>query len=91
MFPNLFVLFTGLLYSLQVFAPASDLEQELKRESIHLLADAVRKDGNLERGAILFYQPQFSCISCHTVSEEGTPLGPILTSYPDTVTETFLI
>src|SRR5262249_60117935 len=56
------------------------LEQQLLREGPASLAKAARAQGDPDRGALLFYQPQLSCTKCHACGgKDGeSPLGPDL-------------
>src|SRR5262245_59409605 len=60
--------------------PARQLEQLLLREGLAALARAAQAQGDPVRGAVLFYQPQFSCTKCHTCGgkDGDSPLGPDL-------------
>lgn len=59
---------------------AEPLEQKLLREGPAALAKAARAQGDPNRGAVLFYQPQLSCTKCHACGgKDGeSPLGPDL-------------
>lgn len=59
---------------------AEPLEQQLLREGPAALAKSARAQGDPNRGAVLFFQPQLSCTKCHTCGgKDGeSPLGPDL-------------
>jgi putative heme-binding domain-containing protein len=42
------------------------------------MAELVRLEGSVERGAKVFRSPQAACIQCHRVGEEGVDFGPAL-------------
>lgn len=55
------------------------LEEQLKRESLRDLAEAAKRDGDAQRGAIVFHQPALACSQCHSLSGVvGAGLGPNL-------------
>jgi putative heme-binding domain-containing protein len=56
------------------------LEQTLRREDPASLANDARRLGDARRGAIVFYQPNLMCTSCHaeTDKKRSSSLGPDL-------------
>jgi putative heme-binding domain-containing protein len=59
---------------------AEPLEKQLLREPSDVLVAAARSKGDPVRGAVLFYQQQLSCTTCHACGgKDGqSPLGPDL-------------
>lgn len=77
-------------------APAADglpgsLEQQLLQETPSALAHAARQHGDLQRGAILFYQPYLTCSRCHSLDPQASPLGPDLTRPAPEVDDVYLV
>lgn len=62
-----------------IAAPASaqTLQEQLLSEPIGDLASAARREGDPQRGAVVFHQPYLACARCHS-AEEASPLGPSL-------------
>src|SRR5262249_54564514 len=61
---------------------------------VRLLAKA-RASGDVRRGAEVFRSPQFACLTCHKVGEQGGTVGPDLTFVsrclpPDQIVESVL-
>jgi putative heme-binding domain-containing protein len=67
------------------------LEQQLLQETPAALAQAARQQGDLNRGAILFYQPYLTCTKCHSLDQQTTPLGPDLTQPGPEVNDVYLV
>ena len=68
------------------------LEEQLLRENVQDLADSVKKLGDAQRGAILFFQPHMACGKCHSVSEtQQNLLGPNLAAIDKKTTDVELI
>ncbi len=61
------------------------LDEQLSREGAVALARAAISQGDAHRGAIVFYQPQLMCASCHVKGERGAELGPDLAMLGKTV------
>jgi putative heme-binding domain-containing protein len=79
-------------------APAADmppmsvsLERQLLQETPAALAQAARQHGDVNRGAILFYQPYLTCTKCHSLDQRTTPLGPDLTQPGPEVNDVYLV
>ncbi len=68
----------GLL--LLLAAVPEPLDARLLREGPAALAKAARESGDPGRGAVLFHQPQLSCVACHACGSHDnvSPLGPDL-------------
>ncbi|PQO33399.1 heme-binding protein [Blastopirellula marina] len=56
------------------------LEQQLQAIDPQQLAVEAKQLGDAKRGAILFYQPQMACRSCHAMDDQAL-LGPDLTQW----------
>ena len=59
------------------------------------LAEDARQHGDPSRGALVFASPQFACLSCHKVGDQGAMIGPDLSTTgtclkPDEVVESLL-
>ena len=67
------------------------LEQQLLQETPAALAQAARQKGDVNRGAILFYQPYLTCTKCHSLDQQTTPLGPDLTQPGPEVNDVYLV
>ncbi len=67
-------------FMLTLDGDATTLGQQLSREGASALARAAAADGDPRRGAIVFYQPQLSCASCHVQGQSDTGVGPDLTA-----------
>ncbi|MFO1064189.1 MAG: DUF6797 domain-containing protein [Pirellulales bacterium] len=85
MLRHLTILFVALLFCLSTIAPVqisfgqeSTLKSALAAESSAQLIDAIRKEGDAARGAVLYFQPFLSCARCHE-SNSGASIGPDLT------------
>lgn len=70
---------------------SSSLEQQLLQETPADLAQAARRHGDVNRGAILFYQPYLTCTKCHSLDPQTTLLGPDLTLPSPEKTDGYLI
>lgn len=70
---------------------AQDLESQLTGVSPADLAEAARRFGDPERGAVVFYQRELACTRCHIPDEAANRLGPDLTALADEVTDEQLI
>lgn len=70
---------------------AQTLEAELLAVPAAQLADAARREGDPQRGAIVFHQAQLACAKCHPVGGDGLKsnlgLGPDLARLPADATE----
>src|SRR5262249_23941282 len=60
----------------RTLAPAKDPQAE---EVTTLVAEA-RARGDARRGAEVFLDPRFACISCHKLGDQGGAVGPELTN-----------
>jgi putative heme-binding domain-containing protein len=70
---------------------ADALEQQLTREGPAKLAAAARRQGDAQRGAILFHERGLGCATCH-LSLDGRPtVGPELTKPRDEITDAYLV
>ncbi|MFO0088510.1 MAG: hypothetical protein ACK52L_21790, partial [Pirellula sp.] len=68
------------------------LEEQLLRENVQDLADAAKRLGDAQRGAILFFQPHMACGKCHSVSEaQQNLLGPNLAAIDKKTTDVELV
>ncbi|MBL8800314.1 MAG: c-type cytochrome [Planctomycetia bacterium] len=67
------------------------LEKQLLAEGAEALARAARTQGDAVRGAILFHQPQFTCVKCHVPQDRAAPLGPDLARPADKPSDVYLI
>ena len=65
-------------FGLAVFDGGMTLKEQLAREGAAELAKAAMSSGDARRGAIVFYQPQLLCATCHREGETGEGLGPDL-------------
>lgn len=59
--------------------PSAEGTDEFNPQVLHQLLAAAQLSGSAQRGAILFSSPQFACISCHKVGDQGGSVGPELT------------
>lgn len=80
----------GLLAMLMTTASGQMLQEELQRETLRELASAVRREGDAQRGAVIFFQPSLACARCHA-ADEASPLGPSLSRLGKDVTVEQLI
>src|SRR5580698_7733568 len=56
------------------------LDDDLRKIPAAELAAIAKKDGDPQRGAVVFFQPQMACSKCHSVGKaEPDFLGPDLT------------
>lgn len=76
-------------------AAAETLTQRLVAEDRAVLAADARRDGDAQRGAIVFHQPHLACATCHRVFEggqnEARSLGPDLSRIDQRTTDITLI
>jgi len=54
------------------------LAQELAKEKTETLVEAARTQGDIQRGSLIFYRAELSCVRCHVPADEGARLGPDL-------------
>ncbi len=69
------------------------LQEQLVSEGTASLVKAARRDGDSQRGAIVFHQPFLACAKCHAVGQASGPplLGPDLTRpEPNTTAEAII-
>ncbi len=59
---------------------------EYKPELIAEIVKAAKESGSIERGAAIFTNAKFACISCHQIGKLGGAVGPELTTVADTLT-----
>lgn len=64
-----------LLTSPSVWGQSSPLQDQLTAEGAKALVAAARKEGDPQRGAIVFHQPFLACAKCHSVGQ--TPAGTV--------------
>lgn len=62
-------------------APVS-LERQLLQEGADSLVAAARRQGDAQRGAIVFYQRGLGCATCHTLDRDRSAIGPDLSQPP---------
>ncbi len=55
------------------------LESQLLLEKPETLVEAACKNGDVARGALIFFRPELGCAKCHDAVDHPTPLGPDLT------------
>jgi putative heme-binding domain-containing protein len=67
------------------------LQEQLSREGAKVLAKVAISEGDPRRGAIVFYQPQHLCATCHIAGKSDPGLGPDLTALGKTVTGAELV
>ena len=65
---------------LAAFDGTASLKDQLSRKGAGALARAAMSQGDARRGAIVFYQPQLLCATCHIDDKSGAGLGPPLTA-----------
>jgi putative heme-binding domain-containing protein len=78
-------------FVLAVFDGTTTLNEQLSREGALALARAAMSQGDPRRGAIVFYQPQLICATCHVEGKCALELGPDLTVLGKTVTAAELV
>src|SRR5262245_30641953 len=66
------------------------LHQLLVKEPTAALAKAAQERGNAARGAVLFFQPFFTCARCHD-ADSGTQFGPDISKLGKEGTAEYLI
>ncbi|HEV7226712.1 MAG TPA: DUF6797 domain-containing protein, partial [Pirellulales bacterium] len=72
-------------------AGAELLEQQLLREGAASLAAAARRQGDAQRGAILFHHRVLGCAVCHLPSGDRPAVGPDLTKPQEGATDVYLV
>lgn len=85
------ILAAGPVWSADRPPMSASLEQQLLQEAPAALAQAARQHGDVNRGAILFYQPYLTCTKCHSLDQRTTPLGPSLTEPGPEVNDVYLV
>jgi len=70
---------------------AALLEQQLLKEDLAALVRAAREQGDPVRGAILFHQPQLTCVKCHVGQDREPAIGPDLARPTEKPTDVYLI
>ena len=79
------------LPSIAPLAAAEMLEQQLLRQRAASLAAAARSQGDAQRGALLFYQRDVGCATCHAPDEGRPAVGPDLCKPPDNASDVYLV
>src|SRR5205823_5676743 len=64
--------------SVRAAEPNPTLQQQLIKEDVGALAKAAREQGDVSRGAIVFYRPDLACTRCHFAGEDAVRRGPDL-------------
>ncbi|MGQ0637732.1 MAG: hypothetical protein ACT4QC_24405, partial [Planctomycetaceae bacterium] len=67
------------------------LEQVLVEAGAESLAQAARKSGDAQRGAMLFYQQNLACATCHASDAKGALFGPDLSRPEKETTDVSLV
>lgn len=67
------------------------LEARLLAENPATLARSAREKGDPVNGAMLFYQAQLTCVSCHVNKGKEPPLGPDLARPEKGTTDAYLV
>jgi putative heme-binding domain-containing protein len=61
-------------------AGPSGLSAPLDQAALVTLLRDARASGDATRGAMVFASPQFACLSCHRIGDQGGSVGPELTT-----------
>ncbi|HVX13791.1 MAG TPA: DUF6797 domain-containing protein [Pirellulales bacterium] len=72
-------------------AAAELLEQQLSRERPGELVTAARRQGDAQRGAVLFHDRKLGCATCHLPDHGQRALGPELTKRPTDIDDAYLV
>ena len=72
-------------------AAAESLEQQLLSETPAGLVAAARRQGDAQRGAVLFHQRNIGCAICHLPDDGRPAVGPELTKPPADVSDSYLV
>jgi putative heme-binding domain-containing protein len=67
------------------------IAEQLAAEGPEALAVAARREGNAERGAIVFHLPQSTCTRCHAVNDHSPSLGPSLITSKDALDDARIV
>jgi putative heme-binding domain-containing protein len=88
-----FVLFFALAGCVDRCARAQTptLESELVAQQASELAEQARREGDAQRGAVVFYQSQLACTRCHPFGDQGQRLGPDLSKLDTRASDEHLI
>ncbi len=70
---------------------AQYLEKQLLAEPVEDLTKAALKEGDAERGAIVFFQPHMACNKCHSIGDEENSLGPSLVKFDTETSDAHLV
>lgn len=71
---------------------AQTLDEDLRREPVAQLVTDAQRNGDAQRGAVVFFQPHMACSKCHAVGETKTGgLGPDLATLEKTVSDEQLV
>lgn len=70
---------------------ADPLEQQLLGEGAAKLAGAARRQGDAQRGAILFHERGLGCATCHLPPDGRSSVGPELTKPREGTTDAYLV
>jgi putative heme-binding domain-containing protein len=85
------VLCQNLVHAARTTAAAEPLERQLLSEGAASLVAAARRQGDAQRGAVLFHQRNVGCALCH-LPDDGRPgVGPDLTRPPADVNDIYLV
>jgi putative heme-binding domain-containing protein len=71
--------------------PGPTLQQRLLKEDVGALARAARAQGDLGRGAVVFYRPELACARCHAAEAGTARLGPDLARAGKEATDVYLV
>lgn len=70
----------------------SSVESRLRQRSTSDLAQLVMQHGDAARGALLYHNPELTCVRCHEPSDDnGVRLGPAIPEINNEATTEFLI
>ncbi len=67
------------------------LEVLLGRQDARSLAARALSDGDARRGAMLYYNPELTCVKCHESGPETTRLGPSIVEINKEATPEYLV
>ncbi|MBL8819021.1 MAG: c-type cytochrome [Planctomyces sp.] len=83
--------FATLSISIGLAQSGSDWQAEYSSRRPELIADDARRDGDAQRGAIVFFQRQMACSRCHVQDPPDPGVAPDLTRLSAETTDAHLV
>ena len=82
---------SSISFSFGADGPLPGLTQQLIKEDAAALAKEARAQGDVNRGALIFYRQDLFCARCHTPAEGAVRLGPELGKAGKEATDAYVV